>query len=216
MRRYTIILLIILLAGATYLTNFFIAKQRSFDENLRLKTENENLRTQIQKSQLPLVNCLSATTNGSSSVITAEVFSTYPFNIKNQITVNAGEKQGVKKMMTATVDENILLGQVVNVFINYSVIQTIFDPNFQLSVRIGDKQIDGFLQGGNAPKVTLIEKNKQIQTGDIVYSASQEFAYGLKIGEISEINETSAGVFKEATLKMPFNVNELREIQIMK
>jgi len=216
MRRYLLILLIILLAGATYLTNFFIAKQRSFDENLRLKQENENLRAQIQKSQLPLINCSSAVTNGSSSVITAEVFSTYPFNIKNQITVNAGEKQGVKKMMTATVGENLLLGQVINVFASYSVIQTIFDPNFQLSVKIGDKQIDGLFQGGNAPKVTLIEKNKQIQTGDIVYSASQEFSYGLKIGEVSEINETLAGVFKEAILKMPFNINELREIQIIK
>lgn len=208
MRRYVIITLIILLAGATYLTNFFISKQRSFDENLRFKQENENLKAEI--------NCPSFIVYSSSSVITAKVFSTYPFNIKNQITINIGENQGVKKMMTATVGENILLGQIINVFENYSVIQTIFDPNFQLPVRIGDRQINALFQGGNEPKATLIEKNKSIKAGDIVYSASQEFPYGLKIGEISEIRETAAGVFKEAVIKMPFSMNELRETDILR
>ena len=70
MRRYIIIALIILLAGATYLTNFFISKQRSFDENLRLKRENENLRAEIQmlQSSMPRVQGI------NSSYLTAQVF----------------------------------------------------------------------------------------------------------------------------------------------
>jgi len=209
-RRYFIILIIILLLGITYLTSFFIKKERSFDENLRLKQENENLRAQIQKLQLPITNY-----QLSNNYLTAKVFSTYPFNIKNQVTINIGEKQGVKKMMTVTVGDNLLLGQVTEVFENYSVIQTIFDPNWQLSVRIGKEEINGLFQGGNEQKVVLIEKEKAIQISDIVYSASQEFPYGLKIGEISEIKETIAGVFKEAVLKIPFNINELREVNVI-
>ena len=117
--------------------------------------------------------------------------------------------------MVATVGENILFGQVTDVFENFSVIQTIFDPAWQLPVRIGKEEINGLFKAGNEPKVILIEKEKQIQTDDIVYSASQEFPYGLKIGEVAEIKETAAGVFKEAVLKMPFNVGELREIKIL-
>lgn len=211
MRRYLLIGLIIFLAGATYLTNFFIKKERSFDENLRLKQENEALRAQIQQLK---VNGQKSIVNGN--FIAARVFSTYPFNIKNQITINAGEKQGVKKMMTAVLGENILVGQVIEVFENSSVIRTIFDPNWQLPVRIGEKEVDGLFRGGSEPKVFLIDKEKPIQVNDIVYSASQEFPYGLKIGEIAEIKESAAGVFKEAVLKMPFNVNELREINIIK
>ncbi len=211
MRRYLIITLVIFLIGVTYLTNFFIKKERSFDENLRLKQENENLRAQIQKFQIPISNYQLQQKN----YLIAKVFSTYPFNIKNQVTINIGEKQGVKKMMTVTVGDNLLLGQVTEVFENYSVIQTIFDPNWQLSVRIGKEEINGLFQGGNEPKVVLIEKEKAIQIGDIVYSASQEFPYGLKIGEISEIKETVAGVFKEAVLKIPFNINELREVNVI-
>ena len=210
MRRYFLIAIIIAIVAATYLADFFIKKERSFDEVLRLKQENENLRAQIQLLKF----------NGQNSIlntnfITAKVFSTYPFNIKNKITINAGEKQGIKKSMVATVGENILLGQVTDVFENFSVIQTIFDPAWQLPVRIGKKEINGLFKAGNEPKVILIEKEKQIQTDDIVYSASQEFPYGLKIGEVAEIKETAAGVFKEAVLKMPFNVGELREIKIL-
>lgn len=210
MRRYFLIAIIIAIVAATYLADFFIKKECSFDEVLRLKQENENLRAQIQLLKF----------NGQNSIlntnfITAKVFSTYPFNIKNKITINAGEKQGIKKSMVATVGENILLGQVTDVFENFSVIQTIFDPAWQLPVRIGKEEINGLFKAGNEPKVILIEKEKQIQTDDIVYSASQEFPYGLKIGEVAEIKETAAGVFKEAVLKMPFNVGELREIKIL-
>ena len=211
MRRYLLIALIIFLAGATYLTNFFIKKERSFDENLRLRQENEELHAQLQKYQASSIK--QQAVNGN--YLTARVFSTYPFNIKNKITVNIGEKQGIKKSMVATVGENILLGQVTDVFENYSVIQTIFDPDWQLPVRIGKEEINGLFKGGNEPKVILIEKEKEIQINDIVYSASQEFPYGLKVGEVVEIKETAAGVFKEAILKMPFNVGELREIKIL-
>ena len=93
MRRYFLIGLIILLVGGIYLTDFFISKQRYFDENLSLKQENENLKAQMQmlQSLMPRVEGL------VSNYLTVGVFSTYPFNIKNQITVNAGENQGIKK-----------------------------------------------------------------------------------------------------------------------
>lgn len=210
MRRYFLIAIIIAIVATTYLANFFIKKERSFDENLHLKQENENLKAQIQ---LLKVNGQKSEVN--NNFITAKVFSTYPFNVKNTITINAGEKQGIKKSMVATVGENILLGQVTDVFENFSVIQTIFDPDWQLPVRIGKEEINGLFKGGNEPKVILIEKEKEIQINDIVYSASQEFPYGLKVGEVVEIKETVAGVFKEAVLKMPFNVGELREVKII-
>ena len=210
LRRNFIILIVVLLTGTIYFTAFFIKKERSFDENLRLKQENQELKAQMQKFlilnsklEIPRENFLAA-----------KVFSAYPFNIKNQITVNAGKKQGIKKLAPAVLGENILIGQVNEVFENYSVVKTIFDSNFQLPVRIGKDEINALFQGGGEPKVNLIDKEKPIQAGDIVYSASSEFPYGLKIGEISEIKETSAGVFKEAILKMPFNANELREVNI--
>jgi len=217
MRRYLVFILLIFLLVLTYLTNFFIKKERSFDENLRLKQENESLKAQIQ--QLTTNNRQSITNSQqlatSNNYLVAKVFSTYPFNIKNQITINAGGKQGIKKMMAVTVGGNLLLGYISEVFDEYSIVQTIFDPSWQLPVRIGKEEVDGLFQGGSEPKLVLIAKEKAIQVGDIAYSASQEFPYGLKIGEILEIKENAAGVFKEAVLKIPFNINELREVMVI-
>ncbi|MBN2197975.1 rod shape-determining protein MreC [Candidatus Wolfebacteria bacterium] len=209
MRRYFILILIILFLAITYFVGFFIRKEKLANENLNLIRENSELRAVIQQMIIDIQPKV-------DNYLSAKIFSTYPFNIKNQITVNIGKNQGVAKGMVATVENNLLLGQVVEVFNEYSIIQTIFDPNLQLPVRIGKEGVDGLFQAGNEPKVTLIEKQMPIEIGDIVYSSSKEFPYGLKLGEVSEIRETAAGVFKDAILRFPFNVNKLREIKIIK
>lgn len=211
MKRYILAVSIIILIIVIFFTGFFIKKERFFDENTQLRKENENLKAELQG--LNIENF--AAKISSEDFLTVKVFSTYPFNIKSQIAVNAGEAQGVKKLMPALFGKNILLGQVVEVSKNYSSIQTIFDPNWQLPVRIGEKEINGLLQGGNEPKITFIEKDKPISVGDAVYSAKQGFPLGLKVGEISEVKESAPGVFKEAVLKTPFNISDLREVEIL-
>jgi rod shape-determining protein MreC len=211
MKKYILMILTIAVAGTFYFTDFFISNRKEASENVLLKQENQELLAQLQG-----IGFLGG--NGQKdgdSFIRAKVFSAYPFNIKNTITVNAGSKNGVEKNMPAVLEGNIFVGRVSEVFENYSVVETFFDPSWEMSARIGESAVDGLLEGGNEPKVTLIEKNKPCETGDLVYSASKEFPYGLKIGEVARIKEDSAGVFKEAILKIPFNVNELREINIL-
>lgn len=211
MIRYISVGFIIVLAAIVYFAGFFIKKEKAFDENLRLKQENEELKAQIYKLQ--------ATDYGlritNKAYLSVKVLSEYPFNIKNQIIVNAGEERGIKKSTPAVLKENILVGEVVEVFKNHSIVRTIFDPAWQSSVRIGREEANGLFQGGAEPKVVLIDKEKPLQVGDVVYSASADFPYGLKIGEVEEIRENSAGVFKEALLKMPFNPAELREVNLI-
>lgn len=211
MKRYILAVLIVILIIVVFFTGFFIKKERFFDENIQLKKENENLKAELQGLKIENFEAKIL----QDGFLTVKVFSTYPFNIKSQITVNAGEAQGVKKFMPALFGKNILLGQVVESSKNYSSVQTIFDPSWQLPVRIGEKEINGLLQGGNEPKITFIEKDKPISVGDAVYSAKQGFPLGLKVGEISEIKESAPGVFKEAVLITPFNISALREVEIL-
>lgn len=210
-RRYLLILLIVLIAGTAYFTDFFIKNSKEENENALLKRQNQELLAQIQAVQL--FGKDSGTDN--PSFFEAKVFSAYPFNIKNTITVSGGSKDGIKENMPALVGENILVGRVLKVFPDYSVVQTVFDPSWQMSVRIGASETDGLLEGGNEPKAALIEKSKPCEEGDAVYSASRDFPYGLKIGEVLRVKDDSAGVFKEAILKVPFNSNELRNVRIL-
>ncbi len=211
MKRHTLTISIIILAIVVFFTGFFVKKERFFDENIQLKKENENLKVELQ--ELKTGNC--GVIVLQSDILIVKVFSTYPFNIKNQIVVDAGEAQGIKNLMPALFGNNILLGQIIKVSKNTSIIQTIFDPDWQLPVRIGENEISGLLQGGNEPRITFIEKDKPINTGDIVYSAGQGFPLKLKVGEISEIKESAPGVFKEAVLAVPFNIGALRKVEIL-
>jgi len=210
MKKGIIIGLIAFLILAVYFSNFFIEKKRDFDENSILKKENQDLRAQLQRN-----NIFNLTTE-NNNYLTVKVFSKYPFNVKNQITVNVGSNHGVKNGATVTFGENILVGKVVNVYDNYSVIKTIFDADWKLPVRIGEREIDGLCEGGVETKISLIEKSSEIKVGDFVYSASSEFPYGLKIGEIIKIKENASSAFKEAIIKTPFNLSELREVNIIK
>ncbi|MCX6702514.1 MAG: rod shape-determining protein MreC [Candidatus Wolfebacteria bacterium] len=211
MRNYIIVALIVVLVFVTYFTDFFFARTGGSSEVEALRQENQDLLAQIQRYAMP--NFKQSDLEQKS--ISARVFSVYPFNVKNLITVDIGEKAGIRPSMPVASNGNILIGKVKDVYSETSVIQTVFDPGMQLSVRIGKDQVDGFFQGGSEPKITLVEKSKSVGVGDFVYSAGSDFPYGLKIGEVSDIKESSAGIFKEIGLKMPFNISELREVNIL-
>ena len=206
-RRLTAVFAVLIIV-VVYFTGFFIKKERDFRENLLLKRENENLRGELQLAAAGIKEAK------KNDYLTAKVFSTYPFNFKNKITVNVGEKNGVKKSAVVAFGENIFIGQITDVGRDFSVARTVFDPNWQLPVRIGEEEINGLLQGGNEPRIVLVDNDEFLKAGLVVYSAGEGIPYGLKIGEIKEIGKDATGVFKEAFLKIPFNVGDLREVNV--
>ncbi len=195
---------------SNFLNHYF--KTDFYKENISLKLENENLKAQIQKGQIFAQQDYGLSLG--KKYFPARIFSTYPFNVKDVLIIDKGLSQGVKKGMTAVLDESILIGQVNDVFENSSNVRTVFDPDWQISVKIGEEKINGFFQGGNEPKITLIEK--EIKVGDPVFTASKDFPLDLKIGEIKEIREKTKGVFQEAVIEAPYNVNELESIYLVK
>lgn len=161
-----------------------------------------------------LSDWLSADSEFAETSGKVKIFSTYPFNHKAEITINAGADNGVKANTIITVDGRFLLGKVTKIFSNYSVAQTIFDAGWKMPVRIGKTSIDALLIGGLEPKLTMIALNKSISTGESIYSAGAGFPYGLEIGKVKDVIEEATGVFKETTVELPYNFNELREVVI--
>lgn len=179
-----------------------------YQENVLLKLQNENLKAQLQRAQ----DEPTATRVSTDGRIEATIFSTYPFNMKDTIVVDRGSAEHVEKGMVATVADSILLGQVVSVEAHSSVVRTIFDSHWQLPVRIGPDSINGLFEGGNDPKVVLIEKS--IKTGDGVFAAAKEFPMGIKIGEIKDIEQDAGGIFKAATIRTPYVMGDIRTVYL--
>ncbi len=221
MKRIVLISSIIIILIATFFSGIFVPKRAfvasvnfarqylKFDlyqENVLLKLQNENLKAQLQRAtDEPSVV---ATGDVQTGRIEANVFSTYPFNMKGVISVDHGSDDGVTGGMVATVADSILLGQVTEVDHHSAIIRTIFDSHWQLPVRIGPDKVNGLFQGGNDPKVVLVEK--PVKIGDGVFSAAKEFPLGIKIGEIKDIKQDASGIFKEATIRTPYAIGDVQ------
>ncbi len=152
---------------------------------------------------------------GSRSALMAEVYSSYPFNYKHLLAVNAGSADGVAAGMPVTLEGNILIGQIIEVSESQSLVRTIFDKDWSLPVRIGPTERDALMVGGQNPKLTLIDKKAEINAGDAVVSAKKDLPYGLKLGEIAVVRELASSSFKEADLVFPYNPKDLRKVAIL-
>lgn len=228
MKRIVLISLTAVILIVTFFSGIFIPKRAFvasvnfakqylktdfYQENILLKLQNENLKAQLQRAQ-DMPEGVAVVDAHRSGRLEANVFSTYPFNMKDTISIDRGSDDGVSAAMVATVADSILLGQVISVDGHSSVIRTIFDSHWQLPVRIGPDNINGLFEGGNDPKVVLVEKS--IKVGDGVFSAAKEFPMGIKIGEIKDIKEEAGGIFKEATIRTPYSIGDVRMVYLEK
>lgn len=197
-----------LVASSNFVRQYF--KSDFYQENILLRLQNENLKAQLQQAKDGIG--ASVGVHDRRSQIEAQIFSTYPFNMKDTIAIDRGSDDGVASAMIATVSDSILFGQVVSVDTHSAIVRTIFDSHWQLPVMIGADHINGLFEGGNDPKVVLVEK--PIKVGDGVFSAAKEFPMGIKIGEIKDVREGAGGIFKEATIRTPYAIGDIATVYL--
>lgn len=217
------ILLILLILGMGFSGFYFISIKNSFlaitndifsrdlaGENLALKLENESLKDQLE-TQAPeeflKVKGL--------EYQAAAVYSTYPFNNQRLISIALGSEDGIALLMPVAVSPGVLFGQVIEVFPKYSLVRTVFDPEFKTPVRIGRVAEDALLEGGNNPTISLVKKNRVIVVGDAVYSAGMQFPYGMQIGKLGFVADSQDDYFQEATVELAYNFNEIKKVYVV-
>lgn len=180
----------------------------------KLAIENESLKTDLAK-----LNALKKVISPlSGNLLEAFVYSEYPFNFKSRILTDKGTKDGVKVgqpvLISSSSSAAILAGKINEVFDDYSLVETIFDSGFQISVRIGGAGANSLLVGGNSPKLTLIPKDAKITDGDAVYSSSPDYPFGLAIGLARNIRLSADQFFEEADLETAYNPNDFQTVFI--
>lgn len=180
------------------------------EENKNLKFQVEDLKNEVSANQ----NYYSLKTSNGS--IIAKIFSVYPFNQKNRIYANVGSDDGIFLGQAVTISKTVFLGQVSNVKKDQSEIITSYDPKFTLPVKIGKEEIQGLLQGGVNPRITLIDKTKNISSGDKIIASAKDVPFGLFIGTISKVYEDETKSFLEAEITLPYQISEIKNIYFIK
>jgi cell shape-determining protein MreC len=177
----------------------------------RLTEENQALKAKIlEASKAPL-----AASHGAHTYTKAHIYSTYPFNNRGLVTLNAGSEEGIAIDMPVLIGQSILFGQIVETFPHYSVARTVFDPGWEIPVKVGNDNRDALMAAGRAPRLTMIVKEHTIREGDVVYSAIKDFPYGLTIGLVGPIVSHAKDAFQEADLRLAYDLGSLSEVYIL-
>lgn len=171
-------------------------------ENIALKARLATLQT--VQSEIP---------NAPQGTLRAMVFSRYPMNFRNEILVDAGADDGVKEGK-AVFFGNIFIGRVANVFQSSALIQTVFDGDFKMPVRVGAAGYDALLLGGTYPKAGSIFKKASIKKGDVIITADSRFPYGLPVGEVNDVGISADNLFEEATVNVSYDINGMQTVLI--
>jgi cell shape-determining protein MreC len=211
-------LIIILAALVFFVPSYGWALRRFLSPSPTVVLDSASIEAQneVLKAQLAQLQVIAAELPTSSpNEIRAMVYSRYPMNFKNQLLVNAGANDGVVSG-AAAIFQGMLIGQVESVFPHSAIVQTIFDQNIKMPVRVGSGGYDGLLQGGSDPTVVSVQNGARVAASDVVYSASPGLPYGLPIALIAATSTSPDSLFEQATLNFPYDVNGIETIFIIK
>lgn len=175
-----------------------------------LMLENQSLRAQLQQ----LKDGPALIEDDKRTYTKVPLYSTYPFNTSNKLLVATGEKSGVVVGAAAFAAPDVFIGQVSSVENGKAVIRTIFDPGWELPVKIGEGNVDALLVGGQEPRLTLVSKRRPLIGGEPVILASRDFPYGLSLGTIAQIRQSKESLFLEGRLITPYTLSDLSELYI--
>ncbi len=148
-------------------------------------------------------------------IIRSKVYSSYPFSNKSLIEINSGSKNGVLKGDAVLYENVYLIGEVSEVYDDFSIVKTIFDPSWKMSVKVGPQFADSLFVGGRNPKLSLISKKYDIKNGDNVISASKFYSYGLAIGKVDSLINSSGSGFLESEIIFPYDLALISEVGVV-
>ncbi len=174
-----------------------------------LMAENDQLKAQLAELQ----GIVAELPTSSPNYLRAMVYSRYPLNFKNELFVNAGGDDGVATG-SAVLYEGLLVGRVVQTWPHYAAVETVFDNNFRLPVRIGKAGYDGLLTGGSYPYVASIAKDSPVAPGDIVMSSAPGVPYAVPVGALQSTSTSPDNLFTQGAIVFPYDINQIQTVLI--
>lgn len=186
---------------------FVSEKFRGASEVDYLRDKNKQLEIEV----LRLKSAASIILSDSTGHVKAKVFSSYPFSDRSEIIISVGSKSGVKVGAGVT-SGNFLVGRVSEVGRDLSVVQTIFDRNFKIPARIGEKEINALYVGGLEPRLEMIDAKNALPCCEMVLSADAKSPYGLGIGRTKKM---AGDLVKTADVEPLFDIKNLRDVTVV-
>lgn len=185
------------------------------------KNINESLEKEIEelKKELELKRTLTEYKTVNATVLSRN--KAYWFNT---ITIDKGEKDGLKEGM-AVVTKDGLIGKLSKVYISSSEVKIITsdDTNYKVSVsiKINDSESIAILNGydakNNLVKVVGVNKNDNVNIGDTVLTSGLGgvFPGGIYIGTVEKIESDKYNLSNNVYVKTNQNFNNIHYVTVL-
>lgn len=152
-------------------------------------------------------------------IIPAEVNGFSEYNFKLFISLEVGEKDGVKRNMPVRTDAG-LVGIVNLVSENYCLVETLKNRDTKVAAKVLRSSVNGLIEweGGEEYVLSNIPNSYDVEEGDMVVSSnfSNRFPEGIPIGIISKIDKFKNSLFLDIKVKPFVNYNSLTQVFVVK
>lgn len=154
------------------------------------------------------------------SCVAAEVTGREADNWYEKLVINKGSRDGIEEDM-AVVNQDGLIGKIINVTKNTSEVQLIIDSGGALGGMLQKSSIQGVLQGigGGKGLITMIKLpyNADIQLNEVVVTSGVAgvFPAGLLVGTVVKVNTSSDGLSKEAIIDPYCNFDDIKFVLVI-
>ena len=201
---------------------FLVHLQR---ENERLKKriadlqrENDQMREMVLSHER-LRKLLQFRETLSSTLVAAEVVGRDPSSWFKSVTINKGEKDGVRKGMAVISPEGVI-GQILKTAPSHSVVLLVTDYNSAIDSIIQRTRAKAIVEGGgeNRCQLKYLLRTEDVVAGDRVVTSGLggNFPKGLMIGEIRKVDKKGHGIFQYAELVPGVDFTRLEEVLVIK
>lgn len=209
----------------TSVTQDFTSIDELRQENNKLKTEllllkakmqqHANMQLEIERLQ-SLLGTTGKVANQQVQIASITFFSSNP--LSQFISLNKGQLDKVKPQQVV-IDEQGIMGQIVETTPTSSRVLLITDPDHQLPVRIQRTGQRGILTGTGHDQVVLrfIPKNSALQIGDLIESSGMGnvFPEGYPAARITQINELKDDPYLEVLAAPVAKLRQAHKVLIL-
>lgn len=185
-----------------------ITSQKISQENEKLRNENISLQIKVRESEHlkkeneNLREALNFKRDKEFDLIGVGVLSFSPSSWRRYLLINGGEDIGLEKGLLAVDEKGKLIGKITEVKKTFSHLLLVNDPNFNLSVFVGELG-SGLLKGNLAgAKILYIEEEEAIKKGERIWVRAGSSTSAIEIGRVKNIRRGASQLFCDITVKL--------------
>jgi rod shape-determining protein MreC len=150
--------------------------------------------------------------------VAADVISWDISNFSHVLTINKGERHGIREGMPVETERG-LVGRIVRVAPYSAQVQLITDPGSSVNARLGASRATGVVQGqlSNTLLMKWIEQDISISENELVMTSGLggNLPPDLVIGRVVKIQKSASELFQTADVRPAVNLEQLEIVQII-